>query len=116
MDNKKRSPLQLDEKKITKNLKFNVVPGEFRGQKLLFPAHKTKMGIVTFAFKLRIRDVIKILLHRRIYVQQLALGKPTQGINLELAPRAFEKSVQENEDYYEKQELRNHKAPKGSES
>ena len=106
--------LEIYTKKLTKKLKFNLSPGKFKGKKFVLPAHKTDHGIVCMAFKIKFKDIVKILLHRKVFVQQITDGEKAQALTLDLSPIDFEKSVQENEDWYDEQDLLNSNT--GSES
>ena len=97
--------LKVDEKKVTNNLEFNLSPGKFKKRKFLFPVHKTKHGILAVSFKLKLKDVIKVLVHRRVYLQQVPSDNKAPGITIDVAPADFERSIQENEDFFEKQDL-----------
>lgn len=97
--------LKVDEKLVTKNLLFNVSPGKFKGKKVVMPVHKTKHGILAVSFKLKLKDIIKILIHRRIYLQQVPNGDKLPGITIDVAPADFESSVKENEDFFDRQDL-----------
>ena len=97
--------LNIDEKKLTKNLEFNVSAGKFKGRKVIVPIHKTKHGIVAVSFKLKLKDLIKVLIHRHIYLQQVPNGDKAPGITVDVAPADFETSVKENEDFFDKKEL-----------
>ena len=105
--------LKFDEKQVTKNLEFNTSPGKFKGRKVIIPIHRTKNGIVAVSFKLRLKDIVKILIHRHIYLQQVPNGSKTPGINIDVSPKDFEIAVEQNEDFFEKQDLYGEPTVKG---
>lgn len=93
--------LYLDEKRITKSLKRNNVIGKFKGKEITSPSHKTERGIRVYAFKLRFRDLLKIMFRRRLYIQQVPSGKNKDriAISIALTETDCNKEVQANEDY-----------------
>lgn len=92
--------LKFDDKQVTKNLSFNITPGSFKGKKVVMPVHKTKHGILAAAFKLSFKDFIKLIFHRRIYLQQVPNKTKADGIYITTDPRTFEKALQENEEFF----------------
>ena len=107
--------LHIDHKRVTKELDMNNIIGKFKGKEIKLPSHKTKNGIVVFAFKLKFKDLVKAIFSSRLYVQQVPTGKNKDrvAISIALTEKDCNEDVQANEDYIE---LNSTKTEKGSES
>ena len=86
------SMLKMDFGKVTKNLPITHKIAEHQDEYLTLPANVHEKGIVCFAFKLRFRDLIKVILKRRVYVQTLTFGKPLQPIHVNIDDKDFEQN------------------------
>lgn len=107
--------LEVDTKRVTKELDMNNIIGKFKGKEIKLPSHKTKNGVVVYAFKLKFKDLVKVIFSSRLYVQQVPIGKNKDrvAISIALTEKDCNKEVDENEEYFE---LDNTNTEKGSES
>ena len=81
--------LKIDNKRVTKNLPITKMIGEDQKEYLTLPANMEK-GIVSYAFKLKWRDVLKVIFKRRIYFYQVRFGKGLQPIHANVSRKNFE--------------------------
>lgn len=91
--------LEIDDKKVTKNLPITVRIAENQDEYLTLPAN-SQDGVVSFAFKLKFKDILKAIFKRRIFIYVLTFKQRLQPIHVSVDEKDFEKQQQSAiEDY-----------------
>ena len=81
--------LEIDNKKVSKNLPITHMIAEHQEEYITLPAN-INSGIVAFAFKLKLKDIIKVILKRRVYVSLVTFKQPMQPIHINVSEKDFE--------------------------
>ena len=81
--------LKIDDQKVTKNLPITHRIAEKQEAYLTLPAN-VDSGVVSFAFKLTLKEAIKALFKRRIFIYTLTFNKPLQPIHVSIDEKDFE--------------------------
>ena len=85
--------LKIDDQKVTKNLPITHRIAEQQEEYLTLPSN-IDSGVVSFAFKLTLKDIIKALFKRRIFIYILTFNKPLQPIHVSVDEKDFEQQQQ----------------------
>lgn len=87
--------LKIEEHNISKNVKVNQRIAEHQDEYLTLHAN-IDYGVVSFACKLRFRDLLKVIFNRKIYISILTFGQSLQPISVNVDEKDFEDNREYN--------------------
>lgn len=83
--------LEIDDKKVTKNIPITHRIAEDQEEYLTLPAN-VESGVVSFAFKLKLKDILKVIFKRRVFIYILTFNQPLQPIHVNVDRKEFEEA------------------------
>lgn len=81
--------LEIDNKKVSKNLPITHRIAEDQPEYITLPANIEK-GVIAYSFKLKFRDILRLIFKRRIYFYQVTFGGQMQPIHANASEKNFE--------------------------
>lgn len=85
--------LEIDGKQVTKNLPITHRIAEHQEEYITLPANIDK-GVIAYAFKLKFKDILRLLFKKRIYFYQVTFGRQLQPIHANANEKDFEECRQ----------------------
>lgn len=81
--------LEISNDRVSKNLPITHRIAEHQEQYLTLPAN-IQDNVVAYSFKLKFKDLLKVIFKRRIYFYQVTFKQPMQPIHVNVDEKNFE--------------------------